>query len=269
MKPVVRIMLLLAVAALSCNKKEAPPASQPNPYKYNVRLREALTITDYAQQRVASRKFSYNKDGYLSRYRYVDSTIGNPTAEVKTEIVYLRGLDNMVLMELQTFNSGKIHTTASHHYNPDGTLIKVIYYRENSLKSTTEYKWENGKLINVYLSDRYFQFIYSTDGNLRKLTQFEDEGNNTYVHLDNAEFDNHVNVWTMIPGMANPFAIANAYPEYYSANNITNGRIIGGRTATYTYEYDAEGYVTKSHNFIYNYGHTSYSITSYFYESAE
>lgn len=269
MKPVVRVILLLAVAALSCNKKDTPPASKPNPYKYNVRLREALTIVDSVKQQVISEQYKYNEDGYLVRYRYVDSVTGSPVADVKTEIEYIRGHDNRVLAELQTFNSGGVHREARHHYNPDGIMTKVVYFRENSLRSTTTYKWENGKVTTIYLSDVYFQFDYNTGGNLEKLTQIENNGGSKYVHAVNTQFDNHVNVWTMIPGLENPFDITGPNPVYYSSNNITYCGIIGGRTARYNYEYDADGYVIKSHNYIYSSGYTAYNATVFFYENVE
>ncbi len=269
MKPVVLILLFMPVATLSCCKKDIAPAKQPNPYKHKVRLKEALTIVDSVSKQVISQQYKYNEDGYLARYRYVDSVMGSNTADVVKEIVYTRVHDNKVLVESQTFNSGGVHREARHHYNPDGIMTKVVYFRENALSSTTTYKWENGKITTIYLSDLYIQFDYNTGGNLEKLTQIENNGDNKYVHAVNAQFDNHVNVWTMIPGLENPFDITGPNPEYYSSNNITYCGIIGGRTASYSYEYDADGYVTKSRHYIYSSGYTSSSTTLFFYENVQ
>lgn len=272
MKPVVLIIFLMAVAALSCNKKDTPSANKINPYKHKVRLRETLTITDPVQQRVRSRKFKYNEDGYLSNYRYVDSIVGNAAASRVWEYSYIRTQDNRILMEVAVLNSSSgstIHQVSKFRYNMQGDSVEVLSYRNDTLFGTTSYIWQNGLLSDIYSNNAHYNFTYNGNGNVSTLNELDGGGNISYYLAGQTEFDDHVNVWSMIPGNENVMTIFGHSPEFYSTNNPTSYKAIGGRHFQYQYDYDADGYVIKSHNYETVWGAKSYHSTLYFYESAK
>jgi hypothetical protein len=244
------LFLSILLTTLSCTKDDASQNQDssvlPKKIIHNSGKNSHITTFSYNGNKIAEVK---HPDGTKSVYTYTDDLISNITEYEGTNIIEISDY---------FYENGKIKNIIGLKYSTDKTTGVVT-----TSKSRTAYTHNNGTITeqkyNIDLktgvetkNNVNNTFTYE-NGNLKKAVYFDSQGNFTYTHTIEYEYDNKKNQLLNITGLDKiavyEFSINNVIKETISEKSTTFGvsdPVFPAKIITYTNIYNANNFISES-----------------------
>lgn len=274
MKNIITILLLTLI--VSCSKDDAATEPTPNPADAVYRIKQKIFASngntvnyEYTPDNKISKltypagrfeKYNYNSQGLLLSFQAGGNAPGGPSnyttnflynsSGIRTEIIssYLDDAGQPAGKQKTTYQvnaQGLPAETRNYNWNVTTSLwIEGSFYTKqtyNANKQLTKIETFN----SASFSTRYSEYGYDSKGNTNEYKEYKRKPDNSFYlsYQYNATFDDKKVIQNF--SFYNDFFQVNNTIDAIAKEFATDGSVSNQSSATYSYEYNEAGYVTK------------------------